>query len=104
MYDGYYIYSPYTDVAKIGVEDYGDEDDTNDVDVLEFTQAGEGMVYGFKPYVYYSCRYQQKEGGVVNSDFVINYTLDNYITVQGIVDNEYVNKSGYLVTLATAEN
>lgn len=100
MYDGYYIYSPYTDVATIGVEDYGDEDETNNVDVLEFTQTGEGMVYGFKPYVYYSCRYQKEESNVVVSDFVINYTLDNYITVHGIVNGEYANKSGYLVTLA----
>ena len=99
MYDGYYIYSPYTDVAKIGVEDFGDADDTNNVDVLQFDKNGEGMVYGFKPYVYYSCRYYIDD----DNDFVINYTLDNYITISGMVNDSYVNKSGYLVTLASSK-
>lgn len=100
MYDGYYIYSPYTDVAKIGVEDFDDTDETNNVDVLQFDKDGEGMTYGFKPYVYYSCRYYIDS----DNDFVINYTLDNYITISGIVNREYVNKSGHLVTLAGSKD
>ena len=42
--------------------------------------------------MYYSCRY--KRG---SSDFVVNYTLDNSITVIGKVNGEYVNKTGYLI-------
>ena len=100
MYDGYYIYSPYTDVAKIGVEDFDDEDESNNVDVLEFVKDGEEMTYGFKPYVYYSCRYYIDD----DNNFVINYTLDNYITISGIVNGNYENKSGYLVTLADSKD
>jgi len=83
MYDGYYIYSPYTNIT-----------DTSGKINLD----SENIDYGFKPYVYYSCRY--KIGN--NSDFIINYSLDNHITVQGIVNGENVYKSGYLVTIATS--
>lgn len=68
MYDGYYIYGKYyNDVIK----DYQ---------------------YGLKPYIYYSCRYKQG-----NSDFVVNYTLDNTITVYGIVNGIYETRSGALI-------
>lgn len=100
MYDGYYIYSPYTNVAKITEKENGDTG--NDID-SEYTEKeltidlnSSEKSYGFKPYVYYSSRY--KVGP--NSDFVINYSLDNYITIQGIIDGNYVYKSGYLLTIA----
>ena len=93
MYDGYYIYSPYTDVAQIV------KDETNDVDVLRYEKDSKEMVHGFKPYVYYSCRYKT----ITGDDFVINYALDNYISVKGLVNGEFVNKSGYLVTIADSE-
>lgn len=79
MYDGYYIYSPYTNKlteAEQNSETYKDND----------------KIYGLKPYVYYSCRY--KKG---NIDVVITYTLDNYITVQGKIGDNPVYKSGYLL-------
>lgn len=60
LYDGYYIYSAY--------------DNTLD---------GES-IYGLKPYIYYSCRYKPND----NSDFVITYSLDSYITIQGIIDRK----------------
>lgn len=84
LYDGYYIYSPYTNnINGINVDENSayQNDDT---------------VIGLKPYVYYSCRY--KSG---NIDVVITYTLDNYITVQGTIGAEYVNKSGYLLDNVT---
>ena len=84
MYDGYYIYSPYTNVADIS-EGNG----------LEIDLDSTTIEYGLKPYVYYSCRYTMG----TNSDFIINYSLDNYITIQGIVKGESVYKSGYLLTL-----
>lgn len=68
MYDGYYIYGKY----------YNDT-------------VGEYQ-YGLKPYIYYSCRYIQG-----TNDFVVNYTLDNTITVYGKVNGNYVTKSGPLI-------
>ena len=57
--------------------------------------------YGLKPYIYYSCRYKSPSTG---SDFIVNYTLDNTITVIGKVyknsgtsQTEYVTKTGHLI-------
>ena len=77
MYDGFYIYSPYV----------------NTIDEVGEPVSGNGTtMYGLKPYISYSCRYTH--GG---TDVVITYSLDNYITIQGTVNSEYVNKSGYLI-------
>lgn len=69
MYDGFYIYSPYQN-----------------------TEESNNTEYGLKPYIPYSCRYIKS--GI---DVVITYALDNYIAVQGIVNGNYVNESGYLI-------
>ena len=45
-----------------------------------------------KPFSTYSARY--KKG---NIDITVNYTLDNYITIYGTINDEYVFKSGYLI-------
>lgn len=78
LYDGYYIYSNYYDT--------------------EYDGNGDGIKgeyrYGLKPFVYYSCRY--KKGA--NTDFVVNYTLDNTITVIGTIDGKYAVKTGHLLT------
>lgn len=86
MYDGYYIYSRYTNT-------------------LDFTYGGSGTptynptykhgdpLYGVQPFIYYSCRYKTSRG----DDFVITYTLDNYISIQGKVDGKWINDSGYLL-------
>ena len=78
MYDGYYIYSPYTNT--LSSEDEG----------IEYTN--EEKISGLKPYIYYSCRYVKGDINVI-----ISYTLDNYITIQGTIGDEPVNKSGYLI-------
>lgn len=65
LYDGYYIYSAYDNT--LDAEDKFDEN-----------------IYGLKPYIYYSCRYKPND----NSDFVITYSLDSYITIQGIIDRK----------------
>ena len=81
LYDGYYIYSPYTN-------------NINNINVKEDSSyQNKQTLQGLKPYVYYSCRY--KVGS--NSDFVITYSLDNYITIQGTINGVGVNKSGYLL-------
>ena len=73
MYDGYYIYAPfrntwYKDSSKDIIKSEMSEQIGNH---QENYKNGE-MIYGLKPYVYYSCRY--KKG---NIDVVITYSLDN---------------------------
>lgn len=83
LYDGYYIYSVYDN--KLAREDKISENAKY--------QDGE-KIDGLKPYIYYSCRYKPNS----NSDFVITYSLDSYITIQGVLDGQPVNESGYLLT------
>ncbi len=104
MYDGYYIYSPYTNTLDDTNRDFNEwiEDDEiknlSDADILsdthnkEATYKNEQTLSGVKPYIYYSCRYQRG-----NDDFVITYSLDNYITIQGKIDERWVFDSGYLL-------
>lgn len=80
LYDGFYIYSPYTNV-NYRYDENGKEKDDNGL-----------KIYGLKPYISYSCRYTRGD-----IDVVITYALDNHITVQGKIGNEYVNKNGYLI-------
>jgi len=42
--------------------------------------------------VYYSCRYKYN-----GNDFVITYSLDNYIKIQGMINGEYINDAGYVI-------
>lgn len=52
-----------------------------------------GYEYMLKPYNYYTVRYKNKD-----IDIVVNYTLDNYIVVYGWIGNDYVVKSGYIIS------
>ncbi len=79
LYDGLYIYSPYENIS--------DEDGN----IINNT-ANREKLYGLKPYITYSNRYTRP-----NIDVVITYSLENFITVQGMINGEYVNKSGYLI-------
>ena len=69
LYDGYYIYSPseYSYSTKEEIDG-------------EWTEVQKtGYTHVLKPYVYYSARYES--GG----DYVVvNYSLDNYITIYGL--------------------
>ena len=69
LYDGFYIYSPYNNESNDGKREYG-----------------------LKPYILYSCRYIKG-----NIDVVITYALDNHISVQGMIGDEYISKDGYLI-------
>lgn len=74
LYDGYYIYSP-------------DFNGQNDYEHL------------LKPYIYYSAKYIS--GG---SYVIVNYTLDNFITVYGYVQGKgYIYNSGYIIDINRAE-
>lgn len=74
LYDGYYIYSPH---------EYNYEKDG---------QTRTGYEHILKPYIHYTARYIDG-----NTDVSINYSLDNYITIYGNINGEYVAKSGYLI-------
>lgn len=85
MYDGYYIYSPFTNTIQ--EEDNGS------------TYKNGDKISDLKPYIHYSTRYVK--GGI---DVVITYSLDNYITVKGIIDDLAVNEAGYLLDNIDVEN
>lgn len=50
-----------------------------------------------KSYMPYSARYQRNN----DFDITINYTLDNYITVEGNIEKVYYSKTGYLIAKDT---
>ena len=88
LYDGYYIYQPY-------------ENTLTETYVYTDSNLKEGTRNGLKSYVYYSCRYQPAG---TSDDFVITYTLDNSITIQGTINGEFINESGYLIDGITKGN
>lgn len=98
MYDGYYVFSKYNNT--LGADDYtADVTYNTDGTVQKYasTYQNSQQLYGLKPFVHYSCRYYDRRH---MNDVVISYTLDNYITVQGKLDGEYVDKSGYLIDVS----
>ncbi len=85
LYDGYYIYSKFDNAYPIN---NGQPDLNPDVLNSESHESD-----GLKPYIYYSCRYQKG-----STDFVVNYTLDNAITIYGTFPGKgYKTLSGYLI-------
>lgn len=96
MYDGYYTYTPFKNTLTEIPEKDAEGEDAYDKSYSVNGETEEGL----KPYVYYTCRYKYNNGGKEN-DFSIIYTLDNYITIQGIVNNKYVYDNGYLYSIAT---
>ena len=96
LYDGYYIFSPFNNELT-GVDVTEDDGDPVDYDET-YSKPGE-VINGLKPYVYYSARYIYDNHGT-RSDFVINYTLDNYITIMGTINGSHVYDFGYLYPIA----
>lgn len=100
LYDGFYIYSPYKNM-NYRYETQKNPNGTDKTDSKENVlydkekpKDGNGdNIYGLKPYISYSCRYRKGD----NIDVIITYALDNHITVQGMIENEYVNRDGYLI-------
>ena len=86
LYDGYYIYSP---IASTKVDDTGKSTTT-----FEHT---------LKPYMYYTARYYSDDP-TNKFDIVVNYSLDNYITVYGNINGGYIAKAGYLTYLDKYED
>lgn len=77
LYDGYYIYAP---MPNTTIENENEDAKTT----YEHT---------LKPYVYYTARYTSG----TDTDFVINYSLDNYIVLYGNIKGEYNSQAGYLI-------
>lgn len=86
LYDGYYIYSP--------IETEYKEENADGTTTIKTRYR-----HGLKPYIPYSLRY--KKG---NCDIVVNYSLDNYITVYGYMNGQYISRSGYLVAEEGSED
>lgn len=89
LYDGYYIYSKYDNVYPDNPEDTEELQPILDEEELKKDKYTN---YGLKPYIYYSCHYKNS-----TKDFVINYTLDNAITICGTFNEKYQTLSGYLI-------
>ena len=85
MYDGYYIYSPYTNT-------WGNIEKNQIPEQTSGAYKNNETLYGLKPYVYYSCRYVKG-----NLDVVITYSLDNYISIQGNKGDITISKYGYIL-------
>lgn len=85
LYDGYYIYSSYDNIVQVEKA----EDET--IEKIT-TESNRNYQYGLRPYIYYSCKYDLK-----GKTIIVNYTLDNEITVYGDFGNGYETKSGYLI-------
>ena len=99
LYDGYYVYGPYENNATIEDNKPKFYDDNNTKRNIE---------YGVKPYNYYSCEYSDGS----NYDLIVNYTLDNYISISGWYGNDktpilaagyYINPSKIEINDATKE-
>ena len=140
LYDGYYVYSPYQNIAlqndsdanvynkrknayskillkraaekgTITYDSYGPKPSdtatpvTGGVNVnaeyLEYYNEASVLTnepeFGLQNYNYYACEYKGKTTSGGNYDIVINYTLDNYIRVYGLVDNQFYNYVGYYI-------
>lgn len=55
-----------------------------------------------KSYMPFSARYQQELDGKP-ADITVIYTLDNYVTIEGSIGEEYYTKSGYLIAEDTVK-
>ena len=92
LYDGFYVYGPYENYASVETNK-----NTKKTDVVYSTDnSKDTLEYGLKPFTYYSCEYASDKQGY---DLIINYTLDNYISVSGTYDHgkQYVTSSGYYI-------
>lgn len=94
LYDGYYICSRYDNVMPNQLTT-----ENTSVILSEDDLKKQEATYGLKPYIYYSCRYVNG-----NYDFVVNYTLDNAISVYGKINGEYKTLSGYFINYNKVKN
>ena len=89
LYDGYYIYSPFINTLtnkKNATSAAG-----NNMSVDE-DYEGNTILNGLKPYVAYTCKYKKN-----GKEYLITYTMDNYITVDIFDGLKYETHEGYLL-------
>lgn len=112
LYDGYYIYGKRYNVypkEDVKINESGEltemnivrDEGNNEVEEIVDPDLYE---YGLKPFVYYSCQYQKG-----SDNFIVNYTLDNFISIYGYItceneetgvrERQYINKSGHLIQI-----
>ena len=95
LYDGYYIYG-----KRYNVYEEPEINESGELVNMTINTNTEDMVnpdlyeYGLKPFVYYSCQYQRG-----NDNFVVNFTLDNFISIYGTINGKYQNVSGHLIQI-----
>lgn len=95
MYDGYYIYSPYTNTWNTDTANSDIKNEMKEQILEQITYENGENLYGLKPYVYYSCRYNKGD-----TDIVVTYSLDNYIQIQGKIGGKTVSQYGYVLNKA----
>lgn len=93
LYDGYYIYSSYNNVYTA----------PNGDNTVKIDDNAKNYQDGLHPYIYYSCKYNIKDNGE-EKEIIVNYTLDNAITVYGKFNGKYQTKSGYLIDPGKVKN
>lgn len=81
LYDGYYINSTYNNIYSTTLEGK-----------VQLNDDGKNYQTGLRPYIYYSCTYNLNDKKIV-----VNYTLDNAITVYGDFGSGYETRSGHLI-------
>ena len=98
LYDGYYIYAS-TYNEELTENTVLKENAGGKLENVVVAESQEPKVEKFshmlKPYVYYTMRYNPN--GSSETDFVVNYSLDNYITIYGKINGKYVTMAGYLL-------
>ena len=122
LYDGYYMYGPYQNIAVQNgekQEDYayvkikskreaekgpngGNFVSANDLDYYNRSSVlTNEPEFGLQNYNYYACEYKGKtRDGSADYDIVINYTLDNFIRIYGYVGDKFYNYEGYYIYTA----
>lgn len=89
LYDGFYIYSPYSNIASVSGGKANFSTNGGNPGETEF---------GLHPYIYYSCQYVSTSN---DYNLTVGYSLDNHISVMGWYKDggsvKYVTGSGYYV-------
>lgn len=104
MYDGFYIFGP-TYVPETAKDDQGMDKtteylgekklvykNTSGGETLNVDEANKVCEYTLSPKTPYSAHYVTEDG---ETDIIVEYTLDNYITVRGKIDGMQYENSGY---------
>lgn len=93
-------YVHYDDLKNLSrTEDYGQllyekADGTYTANIGEAKFNNKNVLKSYMPF---SARYKQQLNGK-DADLTIVYTLDNYVTIEGSIGDEYYTKSGYLIS------